>query len=228
MAHQIKSLPLEELKEQRFSPYVDNGGTALAVAGKDFVVIGGDTRMSRSYSILSRNVPKCFQLTEKCIMATSGMQAEAKTLRKVLTHKVKMYNYKHNKMMPLSAVAQMLSTTLYYKRFFPYYTFNVLAGLDDQGKGSVYGYDAVGSFERMPYCVAGSGSALITSLLDNQVAFKHQEKNKVDLSVDDMLDLVKDAFTCCGERDIYTGDSVDLYVITKDGIRHEAFPLKKD
>lgn len=38
------------------------------------------------------------------------------------------------------------------------------------GAGSVYGYDAIGSFERGPYCVQGSGSALATSILDNQVS----------------------------------------------------------
>jgi len=225
---EVKELPLEQVKQQRWSPYTSNGGTVLAVAGKDFCVIGGDSRMSSGYSIHSRTVPKVHKLTDHCVIATGGMQAEALTLWKILDIKVRQYEYDHGKIMTTPAIAQLLSTTLYYKRFFPYYTFNVVGGLDEKGTGAVYGYDAIGSFERIPYGVTGTGSALITSLLDNQVAFFTQSKNKQDLSLQETVDLVKDCFTVCCERDIYTGDFADLRIITKDGIQNEQFPLKKD
>lgn len=68
----------------RFNPYVNHGGTVVAVAGDDFVVVGGDTRLSEGYSIVTRNESKLVQLTDKTILATSGMFADFCELTKVL------------------------------------------------------------------------------------------------------------------------------------------------
>ena len=39
----------------------------------------------------------------------------------------------------------------------------------ETGKGCVFTYDAVGSYERVGYSTQGSGSTLITPFLDNQL-----------------------------------------------------------
>ena len=82
---------------------------------------------------------------------------------------MQMYEQQHNEPMSCPAMAQLLSNTLYYKRFFPYYTFNIVGGLDDEGKGCVYTYDAIGSYERSGYSVQGTGQGLVVPVLDSQL-----------------------------------------------------------
>ena len=48
------------------------------------------------------------------------------------------------------------------------------------------------------------------------------------LPLEEALDLVKDAFAAAAERDIYTGDQVELVIVTRDGTRTEMLPLRKD
>ncbi len=55
-----------------------------------------------------------------------------------------------------------------------------------------------------------------------------REDKKTPLTVQQTIDLVKDCYTVATERDIYTGDSVDIFVITSKGIEKLEFPLKQD
>ncbi len=82
------------------------------------------------------------------------------------------HRYKHSQGFDMSspAIAQLLSVTLYYRRFFPYYAFCMVGGVDEEGKGAVYGYDAVGSYKRDDYGCMGSGQNFIMPILDNLVS----------------------------------------------------------
>ena len=154
LATNIFKIDNEDTKEiptsQRgFNPYVVNNGTVAAIAGKDFCKVVGDTRCSLGYSILSRDLSKITKLTDKIVIATSGMRADAIALHKVLLTKVKTYKARFHKNPDINTLARILGNTLYGRRFFPYYTFNLLCGIDKDGEGAIYGYDAVGSYDRV-------------------------------------------------------------------------------
>eukprot|EP00698_Gefionella_okellyi_P024984 TRINITY_DN8_c0_g1_i1.p1 TRINITY_DN8_c0_g1~~TRINITY_DN8_c0_g1_i1.p1 ORF type:complete len:244 (-),score=61.74 TRINITY_DN8_c0_g1_i1:65-796(-) len=215
----------------QWSPYQLNGGTVVAVCGADYCVVGGDTRMSTGYSILCRDVPKCVKLSNTAVLASAGMQADAVTLHKNLKARMVWYEHQNGKQMSTPALAQMLGNTLYHKRFFPYYAFNVLGGVDADGRGCVYSYDAIGSHERCTYAASGSGSILVQPSLDSQVGFKHRKLDSKEiplLSQSEAIALVKDVFSSATERDIYTGDQLELWVITKTGAERQLVQLRKD
>jgi 20S proteasome subunit beta 6 len=114
-------------KEHRFSPYQENHGSVIAVAGDDFAVIASDTRLSgHGYSIMTRDQPKLFPLSSKAVLGSTGCWCDVLTLAKLVEAKMQIYKNTHNKVMSTAATAQMIATMLYSKRFFPYYVSNIL------------------------------------------------------------------------------------------------------
>ena len=142
--------------------------------------------------------------------------------------------------MSVTACAQRLSTILYGKRFFPYYVTAILGGLDEEGKGALYSYDPVGSYEREQCRAAGAAASLIMPFLDNQVNYKNQyepgtgeghdlqARERELLGKETVIELVKDAFSSATERHIEVGDGLQMFIITKEGVEETFTPLKKD
>jgi len=224
--------PMAAAKQHdRFSPYTDNGGSIVAIGGKGYVIIASDTRLSAGYSILTRDQPKLFQLTDKTVLGSTGCWCDILTFTRVLESRLKMYKYEHNRTMNTPATSQLLANMLYSRRFFPYYISNVLAGLDHDGEGIVYSYDPVGHCERSKYRAGGSSSSLLQPLLDNQVGLKNldnPDESRRNLSQDEALKIVKDVFISATEREIATGDALLIKIVTKDGTTTERFELRKD
>ncbi|XP_030303262.1 proteasome subunit beta type-1 isoform X2 [Calypte anna] len=167
--------------------------------------------------------------TEQTVIGCAGFHGDCLTLTKIIEARLKMYKHSNNKTMTTGAIAAMLSTILYSRRFFPYYVYNIIGGLDEEGKGAVYSFDPVGSYQRDSYKAGGSASAMLQPLLDNQIGFKNmQNVEHLPLTLEKALQLVKDVFISAAERDVYTGDALKICIVTKDGIKEETFPLRKD
>ena len=201
----------------QWSPYQMNGGNCLAIAGKDFSLICADTRQSVGFNILSRDEKKLHKLTTKTVVGCCGMQADSIQLTRNLGIQLELYKRDHDKECEPKSIAQLLAIMLYQKRFFPYYVWNIVAGIDKLG-GAVFSYDPVGNFERVRYVASGSAQTLLQPFLDQQIGFKHQQEPHPEgkivdppyVSKEKAIAVAKDAFIAATERDIETGDGYFL------------------
>lgn len=98
------------------------------------------------------------------------------------------------------------------------------------GTGAVYGYDAVGSFERVKVACAGGGLSIIQPVLDRLDAAaaggEGTGQHAVAVAQEEALSLVRKAFIAAAERDISLGDEVEIVVVTGSGHRRERIMLK--
>lgn len=62
-----------------------------------------------------------------------------------------------------------------------------------------------------------------------QIGFKNMDGvQQVPLTQEKAIQLVKDVFISAAERDVYTGDALHICIITKEGIKEQTIPLRKD
>jgi len=106
---------------------------------------------------------------------------------------------------------------------------SVLDGAADQI--DVYSYDPIGHCEKATYRAGGTAGTLLQPVLDNQIGHKNMnlaagEVPKLDK--ERAVSVASDTFISAAERDIYTGDSVLINIITKDGIEVRQLTLRQD
>jgi 20S proteasome subunit beta 6 len=119
--------------EGKFDPYVDNGGTVVGLAGRDYVMLASDTRLSDQYMIRSRRVSRVFEIEEGLLFSGSGCWADVVALSKELQAHAQKYEWEHEKKLSIRPLSYLMSSELYSKRFFPYFTFCMVAGLNKEG-----------------------------------------------------------------------------------------------
>jgi len=261
---------------KEFQPYADNGGTLIGIAGRDYSLLAADTRLSDSYFIRSRAIRRIHVLDQlarsasekpndivdddgnesqnqqyekfgSLLFGAAGCWADALGLLQGVREDITRYLWENDRPLSIKGLSHLLSTTLYGRRTFPYYSLCVIAGLDDEShQGSVYRFDSVGSFERVCATCTGKGEQLIQPMLDEATESDRSDdsalwiidaqgdtftsKNpasRTNLSIDDACKLVVKAFQAAAEREITIGDGVEIVISTRDGIRRLKHKLPK-
>lgn len=91
------------------------------------------------------------------------------------------------------------------------------------GKADAYGYDALGCQSNQSVEFGGSGDKMVVSIMERWLRYHRDGFTKEQAVV-----AVRDALTSAAERDIYTGDGINVVVVTPEGIETHDFPLRCD
>ncbi len=110
---------------------------------------------------------------------------------------------------PPNSVAKMISNLMYERRYFPLLTQVIVGGIVD--KPAIYTLDPLGSVLPDEYAAVGTGAEMALGVLDPQFKEGMSEKDAVDLAIR--------SIKAATMRDSFSGDGIDVLVITKQGIK---------
>jgi proteasome beta subunit len=188
------------------------GTTTVGIVCRDGVVIAADKRATMGYLIANKNVTKLIKITDRIALTIAGGVGDAQMITKYLKAQMRLYEMRRRQKPTVKACATFLSNVLYGGKggFFPYYVQMLLAGHDETGY-HLFSIGPDGSSIGDEYISTGSGSVIAYGVLEDNF--------KDGIEVKEATSLCARAISAAIERDVYTGNGVDIIIIDKSGIK---------
>lgn len=193
------------------------GTTVVAIKTKDGVVIASDKRVSCGYLVYSKEGEKIIKITDNIVIAAAGVYADLQFLAKILSANLKLKELRSGKKVTAREAAYFLSAMMYARRLLPYLVEVIVAGKDNGGFG-IYTLDPAGSIiEEKKFIATGSGMMFALGILEAEY--------KEDLSLEEAKELARKAIYTAIQRDMASGDGIEIVSITDEGIERELIKL---
>ncbi|KAJ3215687.1 Proteasome subunit beta type-3 [Clydaea vesicula] len=188
-----------------------NGGAIVAMKGKNCVAIASDRRFGVQALTLTHDFQKVFEINDKIYIGLGGLATDVQTLSETFRYRVNMYNLKEEREIQPKTFAHLVSSTLYEKRFGPYYCEPVIAGLEKDGSPFICSTDLIG-------CTTFPNDFVVTGTAEQQLYGMCESLWEPNLEPEDLFEIISQALLNAVDRDAVSGWGAIVHVITEDKV----------
>jgi 20S proteasome subunit beta 3 len=130
------------------------------MVGKDCVAIACDLRLGMQALTVSNNFPKIFSYSPSVYLGLTGLATDVQTVSDTFRYKVNMYRLREERNISPQTLANLVSSSLYEKRFGPWFVSPVIAGINHTtGTPFICGFDSIGCIDfAKDFIVSGTAS----------------------------------------------------------------------
>lgn len=198
-----------------------NGGSVIAMKGKNCVAIASDLRIGNQALLLGYNFDKVFRITDRTYIGLPGLGTDVSTLHERFRYRVNMYRMKEDREIEPATFANLVSSTLYERRFGPYFIEPVIAGLDRNDEPFIAGSDLIGCLNfAKDFVVSGTASEHLFGMAEGLW--------EPDLEPEDLFETISQTMLGGLERDALSGMGVVVRVITPDRVIERTLKCRMD
>lgn len=194
--------------KKEFKEIANTGTTTVGIVCKDCVVVAADRRMTMAYMVAHKAFQKIFPINDLLVMTFSGDVGDCQMVAKYLKAQLELYEIRKQRKASVKAAATLLSNILFSSRMLMVQL--LLAGSDESGF-HLFTLVPDGSLVEDKYIATGSGSVFSYGLLENEW--------KEGMNSEDAIKLAAKSVNVAMQRDIYTGNGIDVIVVTKKGYK---------
>ncbi|MDY6776667.1 MAG: archaeal proteasome endopeptidase complex subunit beta [Candidatus Nanohaloarchaea archaeon] len=187
---------------------IESGTTTLGLTIGSGVILAADKRATIGNMKASKEAQKVFQIDDSIGMTIAGSVGDAQKLVRFVRAEIKKRKLE-TKELTVKGVATLLANVLQESKMMPFMNQFVMGGVDKDGK-KVYDLDPLGGLmEQKKFTATGSGSPTAYGVLEDS----YEE----GMSIDEGVEIAVRAIQAASERDIASGDGIDVVKITSAG-----------
>jgi proteasome beta subunit len=190
----------------------------VGIVCKDGVVMGADKRSTAGSLIMNKDSQKIHKVTDYLTASYTGSVSDIQLTNKVLPAELRLKELKTKSRPTIKEAANLLAMLVYRNirtpSMVPSIVGTLVAGFNEDGSCELYSIEPAGSVQKVEDFDANfsSGMPFILGLLERQW--------KPNLTVQEGVELAIEALKSSTQRDVGSGNGIDVFTITKSGISH--------
>jgi len=196
-----------------------SGTTIIGIVCKDGVIVASDRRATAGNLIAMKNAKKAVQINDYLIVAGTGNMSDIEMQKKVVAAQLKLKELKSKKRPTVKESANLIGMMTYQNirqpAMIPSIVGTIVGGVNEDGTAELYTIEPSGTAVQVEDYDAnfGSGMPFVLGLLERQY--------KKDITVKEGVELAIEALKSSTQRDAGSGNGIDVFTLTKKGIKHE-------
>jgi len=191
------------------------GTTTMGIFCKDGIVLAADKRATAGYLIAHKKTEKIHRITDQIAVTMAGTASDAQLLVKLAQSELRLKKIRTGKDVTVKEAANLVGRMVYSNirkmSMIPGVSHFVLGGVDNNGF-HLYDIFADGTISEVDdFISSGSGSVMAYGVLETLY-------NK-NITVTEAIQLAAKGLNAALQRDIASGDGIQIITITKQGIK---------
>lgn len=207
----------EDLKKN----ILKTGTSLVGLVCKGGVVMAGDRKTTAGGQIVvHKNTTKVVKINDYVVVSGTGNSSDIILFRKLISAELKLKELRDKKRPTVKEAANLIGMISYRNirqpSMIPFIAGLMVGGVSESGEAELFSVEPAGGVTKVEDYDANfsSGMPYILGLLERQY--------KEGMSIEEGIALAIEAIKSSSERDTASGFGVDVFTITKDGIKQVA------
>jgi len=194
-----------------------SGTTILGIVCKDGVVMAADRQSTAGTIIMNKDSQKIKPITDYLLFAGTGMVSDIQRSVKLAGAELRLKELRSKSRPSVKQGANLVATMIYQSIRQPtmlqFMVGSLIGGVNEDGNAELYSIDPSGGIKEIEDYDAnfGSGMPFVLGLLERQY--------KENMTLKEGVELAIEAIKSSTQRDTGSGFGIDVFTITKEGIK---------